>query len=73
MKYLDVIEAFSQVFIGTVLIFISNLIIFSYLELTVTYEMNAVLVLINTVVAFLKSYSIRYFFKSYERKYLESV
>jgi small-conductance mechanosensitive channel len=66
VKYLDVVEAFSQVFVGTVLIFISNLIVFAYLGLPVTYEMNAVLVSINTVVALFKSYSVRYFFKVYE-------
>ena len=66
MKYLAVVEAFSQVFVGTVLIFISNLIVFSYLDLKVTYEMNAVLVSINTVVAFFKSYFVRYFFRVYE-------
>lgn len=72
MKLVYFIEAFSQVIIGSILIFVSNIFIFPVLGIVASYEANAFLVIINTVIAFLKSYFVRYFFRLYERKYIES-
>lgn len=60
---IHVIEAATQVAAGTVLIFISNLIFFPLLGIEATTKANVSLVLINTVVAFAKSYGVRAFFR----------
>jgi hypothetical protein len=57
------IEAATQVAAGTVLIFISNLIAFPLLGIEATVKANVTLVCINTVVAFIKSYGVRAFFR----------
>ena len=60
------VEAGTQVVSGTVLIFVSNLIFFPLLGIEATTSANAALVAINTVVAFLKSYFVRAFFRKME-------
>ena len=60
------IEAATQVIAGTVLIFISNLVFFPVLGIEATTAANVTLVLINTLVAFLKSYFVRAFFRKME-------
>lgn len=60
------IEAAAQVIAGTVLIFVSNLIVFPLLGIEATTQANAALVLINTIVAFIKSYGVRAFFRKLE-------
>lgn len=60
------IEAGTQVFAGTILIFVSNLIFFPLLGIEATTSANIALVAINTVVAFLKSYFVRAFFRKME-------
>ena len=61
-----VIEAAVQVVAGTVLIFLSNLLLFPLLGIEATVQANAVLVLINTIVSFIKSYMLRFVFRRYE-------
>lgn len=61
-----VIEAAVQVVAGTVLIFLSNLLLFPLLGIEATVQANVVLVLVNTVVAFIKSYMVRFVFRRYE-------
>lgn len=56
-------EAAVQVAAGTVLIFFSNLLLFPLLGIEATVQANAALVLANTVVAFVKSYAVRKFFR----------
>lgn len=65
-KRAHIIEAATQVVAGTVLIFLSNLVLFPLLGIEATTKANAALVGINTVVAFLKSYGVRAFFRSLE-------
>ena len=65
-KIRHLIEAGTQVFAGTVLIFVSNLIFFPLLGIKATTSANIALVAINTVVAFLKSYFVRAFFRKME-------
>jgi hypothetical protein len=65
-KIRHLIEAGTQVFAGTVLIFVSNLIFFPLLGIEATTSANIALVAINTVVAFLKSYFVRAFFRKME-------
>ena len=60
------IEAATQVVAGTILIFVSNLVFFPILDIEATTTANATLVLINTIVAFLKSYFVRSFFRKME-------
>jgi len=60
---LQIIEAATQVIAGTVLIFISNIIVFPLIGIEATTSANAALVAINTVVAFFKSYFVRTFFR----------
>lgn len=64
----NVIEAMTQVGAGTVLIFFSNLLIFKMLGIEASTTDNVLLVSINTVVAFTKSYAVRYFFQQLENK-----
>lgn len=61
-----VIEAAVQVVAGSVLIFLSNLLLFPLLGIEATVQANVVLVLVNTVVAFIKSYMVRFVFRRYE-------
>lgn len=61
-----VIEAAVQVVAGAVLIFLSNLLLFPLLGIEATVQANVVLVLMNTVVAFIKSYMVRFVFRRYE-------
>jgi hypothetical protein len=61
-----VIEAAVQVIAGTVLIFLSNLLLFPLIGIEATVQANAILVLVNTVVAFIKSYVVRFAFRRYE-------
>jgi hypothetical protein len=65
-KISHVVEAATQVIAGTILIFVSNLVFFPILGIEATTTANATLVLINTVVAFLKSYFVRAFFRKME-------
>jgi putative effector of murein hydrolase len=62
----NLLEALTQVGAGTVLIFFSNLLIFKMLGIEASTTDNVLLVSINTVVAFAKSYSVRYFFQKLE-------
>jgi hypothetical protein len=64
----NVVEALTQVGAGTVLIFFSNLVIFKILGIEASTTDNVLLVSINTVVAFAKSYAVRYFFQQIESK-----
>lgn len=61
---ISVIEAATQVLAGTVLIFLSNMLVFPILGIEATTSANALLVAINTVVAFVKSYFVRAFFRN---------
>lgn len=61
---ISVIEAATQVLAGTVLIFLSNMLVFPLLGIEATTSANALLVAINTVVAFVKSYFVRAFFRN---------
>lgn len=63
MKHINLIEALTQVIAGTVLIFISNACVFYFLSIEITFNTNATLVGINTIVAFVKSYYVRAFFR----------
>jgi hypothetical protein len=65
-KLSHIVEAATQVIAGTVLIFISNLVFFPILGIEATTAANVTLVLINTLVAFLKSYFVRAFFRKME-------
>jgi hypothetical protein len=65
---MQIIEATTQVIAGTILIFISNLVFFPLLGIEATTSANAMMVGINTVIAFLKSYAVRAFFKRTETK-----
>jgi len=65
---MQIIEATTQVIAGTILIFISNLVFFPLLGIEATTSANATMVGINTVIAFLKSYGVRAFFKRTEAK-----
>lgn len=58
-----IIEAATQVTVGAVLIFLSNLLFMPALGIEATAASNAYLVAINTVVAFAKSYGVRAFFR----------
>lgn len=62
-KRIHIIEAATQVAAGTVLIFLSNMVAFPLLGIEATTKANASLVAINTVVAFVKSYGVRAFFR----------
>jgi putative effector of murein hydrolase len=62
----NLLEALTQVGAGTVLIFFSNLLIFKMLGIEASTTDNLLLVSINTIVAFAKSYSVRYFFQKLE-------
>jgi hypothetical protein len=64
----NLLEALTQVASGTVLIFFSNLLIFKMLGIEASTTDNILLVSINTVVAFAKSYGVRYFFQQLESK-----
>lgn len=66
MIRLSLIEASTQVLAGTVLIFLSNIILFPILGIEATMNANALLVTINTVVAFIKSYAVRSIFRRIE-------
>jgi len=59
----NIIEAMAQVAIGTVLIFFSNLLVFKILGIQASTTDNLLLVGINTMVAFAKSYAVRSFFQ----------
>tara|TARA_R110000822_G_scaffold49495_3_gene129703 strand:+ start:659 stop:850 length:192 start_codon:yes stop_codon:yes gene_type:complete len=61
-------EALVQVVAGTVLIFISNLLLFPIIGIEATVQMNALLVTINTIISFVKSYAVRYVFSRLENK-----
>ena len=61
---ISVIEAATQVLAGTVLIFLSNMLVFPLLGIEATTSANALLVAINTLVAFVKSYFVRAFFRN---------
>jgi hypothetical protein len=63
VKRIEVIEAATQVAVGTLLIFLSNLLVFPLLGIEASMNANAALVAINTVVAFIKSYTVRVFFR----------
>jgi len=63
---MQILEASAQVFFGTILIFVSNLIFFPLLGIEATTEANIAIVAINTVIAFAKSYSVRFLFKKIE-------
>lgn len=63
-----VTEALIQVFSGTVIIFLSNIILFPVIGIEATVQMNATLVIINTVVSFVKSYVVRHIFYKLENK-----
>jgi hypothetical protein len=65
---MQIIEALAQVIFGTILIFVSNLIFFPLLGIESTMTANATMVGINTVIAFLKSYGVRAFFKRIQSK-----
>lgn len=67
VKRLQIIEASTQVIAGTVLIFLSNIIVFPLIGIEATTSANATLVAINTVVAFCKSYFVRAFFRKIEQ------
>ena len=67
VKRTNVIEAATQVVVGTVLIFLSNLLVFPLLGIEATFNANAALVAVNTVVAFVKSYAVRSFFRKLEQ------
>jgi hypothetical protein len=62
----NLLEALTQVAAGTVLIFFSNLVIFKILGIEASTTDNMLLVAINTIVAFLKSYAVRSFFQKLE-------
>jgi hypothetical protein len=62
----NIIEAMTQVIAGTILIFCSNLLIFKILGIEASTTDNLLLVGINTIVAFAKSYSVRSFFQNYD-------
>ena len=64
----NIVEALTQVGAGTVLIFFSNLLIFKMLGIEASTTDNVLLVSINTIVAFAKSYAVRYFFQQLESK-----
>lgn len=64
----NLIEALTQVAAGTALIFFSNLVIFEMLGISASTTDNMLLVAINTVVAFLKSYAVRLFFQKLEQQ-----
>ena len=61
-----IIEAATQVVAGTVLIFLSNLAVFPILGIEATFNANVGLVLINTLVAFVKSYTVRSLFRRFD-------
>jgi len=63
---MQILEASAQVFFGTILIFVSNLIFFPLLGIEATTEANIAIVAINTVIAFAKSYGVRFLFKKIE-------
>lgn len=65
-KRIQITEAATQVVAGTVLIFLSNLLVFPLLGIEATAQANAGLVAINTVIAFIKSYSVRAVFRRLE-------
>jgi hypothetical protein len=67
-KWIRVTEAAVQVAAGTVLIFLSNLLLFPLIGIEATVQANAVLVLANTVVAFVKSYAVRAAFRRLDEK-----
>jgi hypothetical protein len=62
----NLLEALTQVAAGTILIFFSNLVIFKMLGIEASTSDNMLLVAINTIVAFLKSYAVRSFFQKLE-------
>lgn len=64
MKRIELIEAATQVGTGTVLIFLSNLLVFPLLGIEASMNANAALVAVNTIVAFIKSYAVRAFFRN---------
>jgi hypothetical protein len=66
-KRLQIIEAATQVVAGTVLIFLSNIIVFPLIGIEATTSANAALVAINTVIAFCKSLFVRAFFRKIEQ------
>lgn len=68
MKHINIIEAATQVLVGTVCIFFSNLLVFPFLDIEATISSNAILVAVNTFVAFIKSYAVRSFFKKVENE-----
>lgn len=61
-----IVEAATQVVAGTILIFLSNLAVFPLLGIEATFNANVALVLINTIVAFLKSYAVRSLFRRFD-------
>jgi len=63
----NIVEAASQVLAGTILIFLTNLLVFPLLDIQATVTSNFYLVLINTVVAFIKSFYVRMFFERIQR------
>jgi hypothetical protein len=64
----NLLEALTQVGAGTVLIFFSNLLIFKMLGIEASTTDNVLLVSINTVVAFAKSYAVRQLIQQLESK-----
>ena len=62
---IHIIEAATQVTLGTVVIFLSNLAVFPLLGIQASVSANAWLVAINTCIAFLKSYWVRWVFRRF--------
>lgn len=63
-----VMEALTQVLVGTLLIYLSNKVFFALQDIEVTRAQNTALVIINTCIAFIKTYSIREFFERVANK-----
>lgn len=63
-RKIHLLEAATQVLAGTVLVFLSNMLVFPLLDIKATTSANASLVVINTFVAFVKSYFVRAFFRN---------
>ena len=59
----NIIEAMTQVVAGSILIFCSNLLVFKLLGIEASTTDNLLLVGINTIVAFGKSFAVRSFFE----------
>ena len=59
---LKLLEALTQVFVGTLLIWISNSLFFLISNIEITSTQNTTLVFINTLLAFAKTYTVRELF-----------